>query len=133
MLKLICYIEITGKDNKKISFDYVNGIEVKTSCKNLTDTAVVKVSRKMRWRGKPLTDFIGAGNKITIQTGYEEYGLETIFKGYIKSVENNIPLTISCENKMYDFKKITVPAEKIKKFNLKNYIQKYAKVDVEIV
>jgi hypothetical protein len=133
MLKLICYIGILGKDNKNIIFDYANSIEVKTSCKNLTDTAVVKIPRKMRWRGKPLTDFIGAGNSIAIQAGYDEHGIETIFKGYIKSIENNIPLTINCENEMYDFKKITVTAEKIKKFNLKSYIQKYAKgVGVEI-
>jgi len=133
MLNLICKIEITGKGNKKISFDYCNQIEIKTSCKNLTDTAVVKVPRKMAWKAKPLSDFIEAGNEISISIGYEEYGLETLFKGYIKTIENNTPIVITCENEMYKFKKITVPAEKIDKFNLKNYIEKYGEgVNVDI-
>ncbi|MDR3326906.1 MAG: hypothetical protein LBT04_02040 [Prevotellaceae bacterium] len=133
MLNLICKIEIIGKDNKKISFDYCNQIEIKTSCKNLTDTATVKVPRKFFWKEKPLTDFITQGNPITISIGYEEYVIETLFKGYIKSIENNTPVVINCENEMWNFKKITVPAEKIKKFDLKKYIEKYSagiKVDI---
>ena len=133
MLNLICKIEIICKDNKKISFDYCNQIEIKTSCKNLTDTAIVKVPRKMSWREKPLTDFIARGDKISISIGYEEHGLETLFKGYIKSIENNLPLEIHCENEMYNFKKINVPAEKIEKFDLKEYIEKYGEgVQVEV-
>jgi hypothetical protein len=47
ILKLICNIEIKRKGTNKItSFDYLNGMEIKTSCKNLTDTTTVKVSRK---------------------------------------------------------------------------------------
>jgi hypothetical protein len=133
MLNLICKIEIIGKDNKKISFDYCNQIEIKTSCKNLTDTAIVRVPRKMNWKEKPLTDFIAQGNKITIALGYKEYGLKPLFQGYIKSIENSVPVAINCENDMWNFKKITVPAEKIAKFNLKNYIEKYGagvKVDI---
>lgn len=125
MLNLICKIEIICKDTQKILFDYCNQIEIKTSCKNLTDTAVVKVPRKMSWKGKPLTDFISRGDKISIAIGYEEYGIVTLFKGYIKSIENNLPLEINCENEMYNFKQLNVPAEKIKKFDLKKYIQQY--------
>jgi hypothetical protein len=54
MLKLICNIEIQGKDNQKIRFDYVHQIEVKTSRKNLTDTAVIKVPRKIRRDDSPM-------------------------------------------------------------------------------
>jgi hypothetical protein len=133
MLKLVCKIEIKNKDNKKISFDYVNQIEVKTSCKNLTDTAVVKVPRKIRWRFRPLTDFISRGDTISIAAGYAEYGIETIFKGTITGVENGVPLVIRCENEMYAFKTINVPAEKIAKFDLKAYIEKHARgIQVEI-
>lgn len=51
MLSLKCDIEIKCKDSKKtITFDYCNDILIKTSCKNLTDTAVVKCPRKMQWQ-----------------------------------------------------------------------------------
>ncbi len=45
MLTLKCHIEIKSKvTNKTVTFDYVNGIEVKTSCTKFTDTAMVTVS-----------------------------------------------------------------------------------------
>ncbi|MDR0560097.1 MAG: hypothetical protein LBG92_07990, partial [Prevotellaceae bacterium] len=132
MLKMICNIKIKGKDNKIIRFDYCNSIEVRTSCKNLTDTATVKVPKKMFWREKPLTDFIGRGNEIEIEAGYEEYGLQTLFRGWITGVENSYPLIINCENEMWKFKTVTVPAEIIKKFNLKDYLQKYGGVQVDV-
>ncbi len=46
MLSLKCDIEIKCKDSKKtIKFDYCNDILIKASCKNHTDTAVLKVPR----------------------------------------------------------------------------------------
>jgi len=44
MLILQCEIKIKNKNTNIIALlDYVNSIEVKTSCKNLTDTAMVNV------------------------------------------------------------------------------------------
>jgi hypothetical protein len=131
MLILNCKIEISGKDNKKISFGYVNQIEVKTSCKNLTDTATVKVPKRMSWRGKPLTDFIERGNEITVSAGYDD-GIKRLFKGYLTGIENSYPIALHCENEMWLFKKITVPAERIERFNLKTYIEKYGGVKVNV-
>jgi hypothetical protein len=86
----------------------------------------------MSWKGKALTDFIERGNEISIQAGYENYGVETLFKGYLTDIENSYPLVLKCENEMWKFKKITVPAEKIEKFDLKAYIEKYGKVKANI-
>ena len=67
MLTLKCQIEIRSKSTKKtVRFDYANSIEVKTSCNSLTDTAVLKLPRKMSWRGKPLTDYVRRNDGITI-------------------------------------------------------------------
>ena len=142
MLNLVCKIEIVSKKSAKvIRFDYVYDLVVTTSCKNLTDTAVVKVPRKMQWKGKPLTDYINRDDVITIEIGYspppappkgggDSSGLETVFKGYISGIENGFPIVISCENEMRLFKTINVPAEKIEKFDLKAYIEKYGGVKV---
>ncbi len=133
MLTLQCEIRIHNIDSEKtVRFNYANSIVVKTSCKNLTDTATVKVPKKMSWNGKPLTDYVKRNDEISIRVGYKEYGLETVFKGYVSRVENSTPIVIECENEMRLFKTITVKAEIIKNFNIKNFIQKYAP-NVEVV
>lgn len=128
MLSLKCDIEIKCKDSKKtITFDYCNDILIKTSCKNLTDTAVLKVPRKMQWQGKALTDFVNVDDAIIIKLGYAETGnMEMVFKGYIKSVENTIKeIVIYCENEMRLFKSINVDAEIIEHFDFKKWMKKY--------
>ncbi len=127
MLSLKCAIEIKCKNSKKtVKFDYCNDILIKTSCKNLTDTAVVKVPRKMQWQGKDLTNFVNIDDEISIQMGYAEMGnIETVFKGYIKNIENATPIIISCENEMRLFKTVNVDAEIIEHFNLKTWLKKY--------
>ena len=131
MLNLKCGIEILNrKSGKVVRFDYVNDIIVTTSCKNLTDTAVVRVPGRMAWRGRRLTDFIGRDDVIEIRIGYEEHGLETVFKGYISGIENGTPVVINCENEMRLFKTINVPAERIAKFDFKTYLEKYGRIKV---
>lgn len=133
MLTLQCEIRIHNIDSgKTVSFNYANSIVVKTSCRNLTDTAMVKVPRKMSWRGKRLTEFVRRNDEISISIGYKEYGLETVFKGYVSRVENGTPIVIECENEMRLFKTITVKAEVIPNFNIKNFIRKYAP-NVEVI
>lgn len=93
MLILQCEIKIKNKNtNKIILLDYVNSIEVKTSCKNLTDTAVVKIPRKMSWQGKEIYNYLRRDDAITIRIGYKGDGFETVFNGYIKRVENELLL-----------------------------------------
>ncbi|MDR3046601.1 MAG: hypothetical protein LBU51_03180 [Bacteroidales bacterium] len=135
MLTLKCSIKITGKDSKKktISLDYCNNIEVKTSIKNLTDTATVKIPRKIKWREKPVFDFLNRDDQISIAIGYEEYGMETVFNGYITSVENGFPIVIKCENEMRILKSIsTKEAKKYDKFDLKKFF-KDNDVDIDVV
>ncbi|MDR2824272.1 MAG: hypothetical protein LBB41_03625 [Prevotellaceae bacterium] len=127
MLILKCYIKIEDKDNKKnITFDHVSGVEITTSIKDFTDTAKITVPRKMRWRGKPLTDYINRGNEITVQLGYEGYTMETVFKGYIKTFSHTTPIVIECENEMYLLKQTKVQPRKYDKFDFEQFMKQYA-------
>ena len=127
MLTLKCQIEIRSKSTKKtVRFDYANSIEVKTSCNSLTDTAVLKLPRKMSWRGKPLTDYVRRNDGITIRAGYAEHGLKTLFQGYVKDVENGRPVEITCENEMRRLKGITVEPEIIPHFDIRAFMRRYA-------
>ena len=126
MLNLQCRIEIRSKNTQKtVTFDYANSIEVKTSCENLTDTATVKVPRKMQWKGKSLLEYVRRNDEITIHAGYKEYGMETLFHGYVNTVENGTPIVITCENEMRLFKTTEVKAEVIKNFDLAAFLKRY--------
>lgn len=126
MLNLLCKVEIRSKStNKIVTFDYANSIEVKTSCENLTDTATVKVPRKMQWQGKSLLEYVRRNDEITIHAGYKEYGMETLFHGYVNTVENGTPIVITCENEMRLFKTTEVKAEVISNFNIKTFMKRY--------
>jgi hypothetical protein len=125
MLVLECYIEIEGKDNKKIQFTYVNNIEVSTSIGNLTDTAKVTLPRRVDLKGQRLNDFIGRGNRITIQTWYRGYEKRTIFKGYITSVTSETPMVIEAENEMWLLKQTKVKPKRYAHFSLKDFLAEY--------
>ena len=125
MLVLQCEIEIIH-DGKTVRFDYCTGITIQTSCRNLTDTAELRVPRKMRWNGKPITDFVRRNDEITMRFGYEGHGLQTVFKGYVSSVENGTPVIIRCENLMRLFKQVEVAAEVMENFDIAAFIGRYA-------
>jgi hypothetical protein len=65
------------------------------------------------------------GDKVTVKLGYEEYAIETVFKGYIKQVSTTVPLVISCENEAYKLKRISVQPETIKQFDIDVFCNKY--------
>ena len=127
MLVLKCNIEIIGKgknnsENTKISFDYVSSVVVKTSCKSLSDTADIVLPRKMQEKASnplrnkrdSIVDYIKEkkikrGDEVTIQLGYEEFGLKPVFKGYILHIEQGNQLTIKCEDKTFLLKENVFP------------------------
>lgn len=129
MLTIDCKIVIVSDTTKKkITFDYANSIEVVTSIADLTDTAIVKVSPKMQWQGHSIRDFIAPGDSIEIMAGYKEYGLQTLFKGYLTRVETPKTLIeIRCENAMAKLKRIMVKPKIYPNFNLQQFVGEYDK------
>ncbi len=125
MLTIGCKIIIISEStSKKITFDYANAIEVVTSIADLTDTAVVKVSQKMQWRGQSIREFINPGDSIEIQAGYEEYGYQTLFKGYLRKVETTkIPMELHCENEMARLKGVMLKPKIYKNFDLAQFFR----------
>jgi hypothetical protein len=64
---------------------------------NLTDTATLKVPKKLRWQGRSLSDFISRDDLLTIRAGYDEYDLQNLFKGYLTDIANDDLTTISAD------------------------------------
>lgn len=112
MLRLNSKITFTSKTtNQEIIFDFVNDVEIETSYENLTDTAKIKLPRKLNFNGKPivvgLDSLFKRGDKVKIELGYFP-NLRTVFNGYITKIATNAPLEISCEDSMFILKQTIV-------------------------
>lgn len=105
---------IKDPDRDVIEFDdFVNDVEIKSSFKNLTDTATIVIPRKLKWKEKPLIDglhsIIKRDDKVKIELGYYTngtQGLRLVFDGFVKRLVPNAPITIECEDYMFAVKDI---------------------------
>jgi len=110
-------------------FNYVQNVTISSSYKTLTDTATIKMPKKVhtnlegfnqggfanandRDEEKSIHDFFKLENYIEIYLGYDgDY--KPAFKGFITSVKGDAPVTITCEDAMYACKKIKAVPNKI--------------------
>lgn len=117
MLRPRVKITFTKADNSAITFTFLKGFETSESYENLTDRCTLTVPRKFQtMEGKDL--FAGSnpifqrGDKVLIECGYYPNNRE-VFRGYIRSVQANIPITIELEDSMFLLKNTTfnIPAK----------------------
>ena len=95
----------------------VNAVEIKSSWRTLTDTAEIILPRNLSYRpvknpndidslrGKPIDQLVKRGDPVTVKLGYHGEPLFTEFTGYVREIEPNVPLKLSCEDEMYNLKK----------------------------
>lgn len=102
---------------------------IKSSWKNLTDTAVIKLPRKVKvlqnFTEKSISEVIKKGDKVTIKAGYDGE-LNTEFEGYVSEVVTGVPLTIKCEDEMWMLKQSSNIQASWRNATLKNVIDKIA-------
>jgi hypothetical protein len=111
-------------------FDFNNEVEIISSWENLTDTATIKVPRKIRVKKDGLfTNAITAGNSalwkrndpVKIYAGYDGDNL-LVFEGVLTKISPKLPLEFSCEDYMRLLKQITVKKFSVQSTSLKNLI-----------
>ncbi len=97
-------------------FNSVDSVERHKSIHKFTETATIKLPKKMRFRsnGTPTTmyepsktvkDYIKVNDKVTIWMGYDQHLLKR-FEGYVaRGVEPSIPVVIECEDEMFQLKR----------------------------
>lgn len=106
MIRPTCKIDIG-----KVSIDWVHGIEVVSSWKQLTDTAVVKLPANVILNERKsaeetrhaFLENIHFNDVVTIELGYDNV-FTTVFKGYVTDIKTGVPIEILCEDEMYQFK-----------------------------
>lgn len=107
------------------TFDFITDVNIETSWDTLTDTCDITLPRKLRYRLKSgkLVDYIVSGTEavfkrgdyVQVRAGYipnPEFGeisvYNTIFTGYILTVEPNKPIKIHCEDESYKLKTVSI-------------------------
>ena len=90
-----------------LQFNFCNEIEVVSSWQSLTDTATIKIPKKLTVENKPIVEgekaVFKVGDKVTIECGYN-YQHTTIFTGYVADIKTKFPLELVCEDAMWLFK-----------------------------
>ena len=116
----------------KLVFESVISIETRKSFRTFTDTAIVKLPKKLSFRSngkvdtayepqKTIRDYIKTGDVVTIYLGYDGKLVKT-FEGYVaRGLEPSVPIVIDIEDEMWKLKRKRVSIS-FKKASLKNII-----------
>ncbi len=127
MRKLTCNIEIIN-DGKTYNFTYVNELQIESTYKTFTDTALVKLpSRYVDKDGRIIIagrDFhFIPSSIIKILIGYDNNN-KLEFEGYISEVRYNTTTDLYCEDEFYKLKRLRILNESYKPQKLESFISK---------
>lgn len=100
MFRLTARVEITS--TKKWVFDKVSSIEITRDIDTLTDTCVLKLPKKIVWQGERTVP-LKRGDEIKVFLGYDGK-LQLAFQGYITFLGLKSPLTLNCEDYLFQLK-----------------------------
>jgi hypothetical protein len=101
MYTLTCNITIN-----KIVFTLLVGIEITEDVETLTDTCVITIPKKIKWKGTNILEGdvpIKRGDKVSVKLGYDATNTE-VFTGYVRDVQAQVPMRITCEDEMFILK-----------------------------
>lgn len=84
-----------------VSLKNINSFEIDENILEMSNTAKIIIPRNYgKLNGKPILEQIKAGDKVTIESGYDsEFARE--FTGYIREIESDVPLIIHCDDETY--------------------------------
>lgn len=110
--------------NAHIIFDTVElysveSVKINSSWQNLTDTATVVLPRSLHFKSA-ISNYFKVGDAIEIELGYNGQYIRE-FKGYITKISADSPVTIECQDRMYELKKLPIN-KNWSKTNLKGVI-----------
>lgn len=102
-------------------FDFVHEVEVDSSWKNLTDTAVITLPSTLKFDKGNLKNALKKGFPVVINLGYNGVNSK-IFEGFVARVKPSIPVVIECEDLMWQLKQIEVN-KVVKDTTLQDFIE----------
>ena len=105
MLILTSVITITSIASKNTwQFTGIKSAEITNDVSTLTNNLTLTIPKKITWQGMPVGIGIDAiikrGDLVTVECGYDGI-LKNRFSGFVKQVNNKMPVTIICEDGMF--------------------------------
>jgi hypothetical protein len=108
MLRPTCKITIGT-----LEFDFLNELEIVSSWKNLTDTAVLRLPNKIKQGGKSIVsgadNLFKRGDEVKIVLGYYPETAR-VFTGFVAGITPDSPLVLQLEDHAYLFKQKSITA-----------------------
>lgn len=110
---------------RELIINKVSSVEVESSFKLLTDKALIRLPRNVKFFDKnKVRDVFRRGAPVIIEFGYNgEFVKE--FEGYVTQTSANIPIEITCEDEMWKLKQLPVNAS-FKSVSLKKLLETIA-------
>jgi len=107
LLNLHCYIVFTDQSGRRyLEFRSVNGIEIESSWRKLTDTCKIVLPRRIVILNGDINEVVKRGSKVEVYLGYNG-DLRLEFVGYVVRLDARVPFTIECEDEMWKLKQVT--------------------------
>ena len=107
-LAMCARITFSREGRKDIVILKPSEIEIESSWKLLTDTAIIRLPRNVQYFDKfNVKEVFKRGDAVKIELGYDG-NLFTEFTGYITEVSASIPIIIKCQDEMFKVKQIPV-------------------------
>lgn len=111
--------------NKTLYFPAIKNVTINESFDDLTTTAVVVLPRNLKFEDRNIYEgadpLIRRGDKIKLSSGYYP-NLEVRFDGYISKIDNNVPVELKCEDKMWAVKQVVCPNMSLTDISLRDLI-----------
>jgi len=100
----------TEKRDYNITLRKVESVEINSSWKLLTDTAIIRIPRNVEdFKKENVREVFSPGDPVEIWLGYDgDDKMIKEFSGYIVSASADIPIEIKCQDKMYELKRHSV-------------------------
>ena len=104
------YMNCQCRIGTKVISEYIESITVTKSWDDLSDSAVVRIPKRLVQEGA--VDF-KVGDAVSITMGYElkgkaKYYIRKVFEGVVTRINPSIPVEITCEDKAYWLKRINL-------------------------
>lgn len=91
----------------RIEAEFVHGLEVVSGWDQATDTAKVEMPAAVKLDKDELRDLLAPGDPVTLRLGYDDE-LAIAYTGYITGISTRIPVTLTCEDEMWQLKQTVV-------------------------
>ena len=101
MYSLTAKIEIATQ-SQKFTFEKVISVRVEQDSQTLTDICTIVLPKKVKW-DKSTKFPLGYGDFVKVALGYNK-NLTQVFEGYITGYSLESPITIQCQDAMFEFK-----------------------------